>query len=57
MKENFIETIKNNEATACELFEFSEVIAIMREPGEVTEKLALAFTLGFMRGSETVKEV
>lgn len=41
-----IDTIKEHQDKAGELFEFSEVIAIMRE------KLLLAFTLGYMKAKE-----
>lgn len=47
-----IETIKEHQDKAGELFEFSEVIAIMRENGELSEKLLLAFTLGYMKARE-----
>ena len=48
---NIIETIKQHQDAAAEHFAFGEASAIIQSDGELTEKLALAFTLGYMRGS------
>lgn len=53
---NLVKEIKEHENEACNNFEFSEAIAIMREPVELTEKLMLAFTLGYMRATDKEKE-
>lgn len=54
---NIIEIIKQHQDAACEAVTFGELGEILKTDGELTEKLALAFTLGYMRGSERVEEV
>lgn len=53
---NIIEIIKQHQDTATKAVTFGELGEIFKAEGEVIEKLALAFTLGYMRGSESVKE-
>ena len=47
-----IETIKEHQDEAAELFKFGEAKEILQSDGELTEKLALAFTLGYMKARE-----
>lgn len=54
---NIIEIIKQHQDAATEAVTFGEFAEILKIDGELTEKLALAFTLGYMRGSERVEEV
>lgn len=53
---NIIETIKQHQDAATEAVTFGELAEILKTDGELTEKLALAFTLGYMRGSEKREE-
>ena len=53
---NIIEIIKQHQDAATEAVTFGELAEILKTDGELTEKLALAFTLGYMRGSEKREE-
>lgn len=51
-----INEIKQHQERATEAATFGELAAILKTDGEIMDKLALAFTLGYMRGSEKREE-